>query len=501
MTAIKQKAIHRNGGASSLPTHSPNGNHGGVVGVKTMLKQLSNADTDALGSYPYDDAGNADCIKKLYGDTILYTSSHGWLTYAETHWTYGAEAEAKVYRIVEDVMRQRFVVAATLTAQGQSVKAKPCDAKNISGCMTALRYKTTTSIGTFDNDPDLLNCINGVVDLRTGKITKHEPRQRFTYCLETPYEPDNQNTEFVDWLKDTCPGEGMMDYLQRAVGYSLTGHTSAERLFYVYGLPGSGKGTFQNAMLKLMGSLAKPAPFSMFTAKRDGDNQNFDLAGFAGVRFVSASESNKGQKLNEAHCKTATGGDPIRAAFKHKDPFEFTPSWKIWLFSNNPVNADADDDGVWSRTSVIHFPKGHNRQNGEADPLVKERMQHPEVLAGLLKWAVDGAKLWYQDKRLIPPQAVTTETKKHRELNDFVQQWLDECCDSKPREDGTHTGKESARQSYERWCKGNGVDPLMAKTFNNALRSKGFDPDKRISGGQRVIGGLAYPNNLEATAE
>ena len=188
-------------------------------------------------------------------------------------------------------------------------------------------------------------------------------------------------------------GPAVIDYLQMAVGYSLTGHTSEECLWYVFGPSRSGKGIFTEVMLALLGSpLAIEVDFATFTAKREGDTQNFDLAPLKPTRLVITSKSNRYEVLNAGKIKQLTGGNYVRAAYKHRDLFTYRPQFKAWLVSNQPVNADVDDDALWYRVKVLEFPNGHA---GQEDKTLKPRMKAADTLRGVLRWAVEGAKRWY----------------------------------------------------------------------------------------------------------
>jgi putative DNA primase/helicase len=333
-------------------------------------------------------------------------------------------------------------------------------------------------LSEFDSDPNVLNCSNGVVDLRTGQLVAHGPSNRFTYCVPTPYVPAARSELWRKFLAESV-GEysEIADWLQMSVGYSITGLTREEVLFYIEGPTRSGKGTFEHTKLSLLGSpLARGVDFNTFTSKRDGDSQNFDLAPLRAARLISASESGRYSSLNEAVVKNITGNDPITAAFKHRDQFTYTPQFKIWLSSNYPVKGDVDDDAFWGRIRVIRFPNSHL---GNEDKTLKWRMASPENLPGVLAWAVEGARLWYAQPQGLPiPFAVAVATQRHRDELDHVQQWLEECAE--PKAENT-IANAVLYLSYQNWCEGNGHTPKKAPAFGRALVAKGFEPcQKRI---------------------
>jgi putative DNA primase/helicase len=291
----------------------------------------------------------------------------------------------------------------------------------------------------------------------------------------------------VNFLLGAVGNQATVDWLQMAIGYSLTGHTREEVLFYIYGPSRSGKGTFTESIMSLLGHpLSTEVNFATFTAQRGGDNQNFDLAPLKPCRFVAASESNSYERFNEAKIKSLTGGNDVYCAFKHRDHFSYRPQFKIWLSSNQPVNADPDDDAVWGRVRLIEFPNSHL---GNEDKSLKYGLKSPDNLAGLLRWAVDGAVKWYRLGSSGLPEPVESVTAKHaqRAEIDTVGQWIDECC-----KQGGYTGSAALYASYENWCKGNGVTPKHQKGLTQSLKRKGYDSGPKWRDGKtlRIIEGL-----------
>jgi putative DNA primase/helicase len=256
-------------------------------------------------------------------------------------------------------------------------------------------------------------------------------------------------------------------------------------LFYLYGPPRSGKGTFTETMRDLLGTpLSEAISFGILTAQRDVDTQNFLLAPLHSSRFISASETNQYERFNEAKLKTITGGDSISCSFKHKTPFSYRPQFKIWLASNQPVNADPDDDATWGRLRVVRFP---NSKLGEEDKDLKEKMRTTEVLEGVLAWAVEGAIEWYKlGNKGLPELEDSTQTKMaHRTDLDNVQAWIDENC--QPTD--AFCAYSLLYGNYESWCKNNGVEQKKQKGFSQSLIRKGY-VNKAARDGDKVTKGF-----------
>ena len=222
------------------------------------------------------------------------------------------------------------------------------DTRKINAIKPRVLQRLTVLADEFDQSLDHLNVANGVLNLRTGELEPHSPDQRFTYCLSVAYDPDAAASVWTEFLPQVMVDDPeVLPFLQMAVGYSLTGHMTEEKLFYLYGPEGrNGKGTFAEPLLTLLGKpLAKGVDFSTFPRDRDKDAQNFDLAPLKPARFLVASESKQHERLNEAKVKQATGGDELYCAHKNKPHFSYRPMFKIWLLSNYDVNADPNGPG------------------------------------------------------------------------------------------------------------------------------------------------------------
>lgn len=432
------------------------------------------------------DEANAQSAARLYPGRFLHSEALGWLAYTGRQWT-PEGAEAMLDRAVVATLIERIKTASLpehFEAQEKLRKFCLPNKSRVEGAKHLLSSLVATSPAAFDAEPDMLNCRNGVLDLRTGELMAHDPAQRFMHCTAVDYRPGADQSAWCTWLAETV-GEEQAAWLQLAVGYSLTGHTREEVLIYLFGPPRAGKGAFTETLLALLGSpLAKEINFATFTAQRTGDTQNFDLAPLKPCRLVAASESNAYERFNEAKIKAITGGNEIYCAHKHRAHFNYRPQFKVWLSSNQPVNADPDDEAVWGRLRLIEFPHSHL---GAEDKLLKQRLRTPAVLEGVLAWAVQGAMRWYAlgGAGLSEPATSMALKDQQRETLDAAGMWIEENCDL-----GTHhfTATSALYQSYETWCKANGVEAKRQKGFTMALQRKGYRYDRVKTGGKVVRG-------------
>ncbi len=461
--------------------------------------KLTKEQTKGLLEQAADHEGHAQATLILYPGLFRHNTSHGWLRYSGTHWeTEGAEQAVR--RAVTNTLQKRRELFA---AKEQMKSANYCMSwsNNVNGTLIQLSKcsEVYTPATAFDFSPDSLNVQNGILDLRTGTLSERTPDHLFTYCLPMPYDPEAKDTGgWLLFLESVGLTDDLIRYLQMAVGYSLTGHTSEEVLFYLYGARRSGKGTFVETLNAMLGALATGVDMNTFTSRRYGDTSNFDLAPLKSKRFITASETSQRDGLNATVIKKITGGDEIYCSFKRRDHFNYRPQFKVWLTSNFPANVDVDDDAAWGRLRVIHFAKSHY---GTEDKGLKARLRTPESLSFVLSWAVAGAKRWYETgtQGLSTPSEVEATTVEHRAVLDSIAQFLDQSCriDLVTVHEDTQklvlftSGKE-LHSAYSRWCEDEGYLPFGRKRFTSALEMKGIHSEvMRVeSGTQRVYLGV-----------
>ncbi|EFH81634.1 DNA primase family protein [Ktedonobacter racemifer] len=440
---------------------------------KSILTQVTGC--SELMDFSADDGGNADTFEVLYGSDFLHVPELGWLHYNGKFWE---QDRAALVRAVEDTLVQRRLEAVRCDKE-KIVGVTKRDVFRIDGATKLLESRLNADIEDFDNNPDLLNVANGVVELSTGDLAPHDPSQRFTYALATDYDPMADSSEWEAFLSQAVTPDGqeedkeLLNFIQQAVGYSVTGHTREERLFYVYGPTRSGKGTFTESLMTLVPRpLSMEVDFNTFTARRDGNDQNFDLADMKPSRLIFASESNKYQSLNPGKIKQLTGGNWVQAAFKHKQRFSYRPQYAVWLSSNHKVMGDPEDDALWYRVLVVEFPNSHK---GKEDTSLKARLKQPEAQRGILKWVVDGAFNWYATERLQVPEGVKLATQAHRDDLDNIALWIN---DEVIEEDGAFASSAELYQSYKPWCEDNGVEPKKSRELGLALKKRGYEDSK-----------------------
>lgn len=371
-----------------------------------------------------DHSGHAECFLATYPDKFKYTKTHEWFWHNGQFWETD-RANVHLDTAIRDVLRQRAEFARQAGVNKIESKSH-ADTWTINGIKSVLRnwLGVYTDINQFDNEPNLLNCANGVLDLRTGNLVSHSPHDGFTYCIPACYDPHADRSAWLGFLASQDHHKNIVHFLQYFLGYCLTGLTSEEILAYFFGITRSGKGVMGETLLYLLGSLAQGVNFRIFTTDRQADTQNFDLAPLRSKRLLVAGEPNRKEGLNEATIKMLTGGDDIYCAFKRKDHFSYRPQFKAILTSNHRIAADPADTAVWGRLRVVPFNKSFL---GNEDKSLKARLREPDNLAGVLAWMVEGAVNWYQ-YGMPYPKEMRDVANEHRANASTVMAFVTDCC-------------------------------------------------------------------------
>jgi putative DNA primase/helicase len=340
----------------------------------------------------------------------------------------------------------------------------------------------------LDANPWVLNCLNGTVDLRTGKLGPHRREDLITKLCPVPYHPCARLPLWEEFLERSTAGDHeLQSFLQRAAGYSLTGDYSEEVLFFIHGPQAAGKSTFIEAMKAHLGDFASTADFETFLTRRDVGGPRNDLARLAGTRFVSSIEVEDGKRLAEGLIKMITGGDTLTARFLYREAFEFAPTFKLWLAANHAPRVRHDDDAVWRR--ILRIPFEHTIPRAQRDPKVKIQLRDRERAGpAILAWAVRGCLEW-QAHGLGIPAAVQLATDAYRADMDPLKDFLMDRCELLPR---ARVRSDELWKAYEQWAQDNGDRPIGRRAFGELLKGRGLVPTTSYMAGttRRVWEGI-----------
>jgi putative DNA primase/helicase len=329
------------------------------------------------------------------------------------------------------------------------------------------RHETTVAVSheQLDADRMLLNVPNGTIDLRTGKVRVHRRKDLITKLAPVPFEPAAECPLWLAFLDRVMGGNAeLIEYLQRIIGYSLTGEIREHVLAFFYGQGANGKSTFLTAIHEMLGDYASPAPRGLLFRSR-GERHPTELASLHGRRFVTCSEVEEGQTFDEALTKDLTGGDPIECRRMREDFWSFQPTHKLTLAGNHKPTVRGDDEGIWRRMRLV--PWTVTIPEAERDMRLTEKLR--AELPGILAWAVRGCLAW-QERGLDAPAAVREATAEYRQENDALGEFFRL---SVVFEAGATIARKDLREAYETFCRESGCEPFGAKRFAGRLRERG----------------------------
>lgn len=418
------------------------------------------------------DLGNARRLVVQHGKDLRYCHLRGkWFVYDGRRWIKDAtgEIERKAKRTVVALGSEAALISDDDARKAALKWALRSESDARIAAMIALAQsepEVPVLIDDMDANPWLLNCNNGTIDLRTGELGPHRRTDLITKLVPVDYDPEAECPLWGAFLDTSMDGnKNLMGFLARALGYSLTGDTSEQALFLLYGTGANGKSTFLEVNRALLGEYAQTADFSTFLI-RDRDSARNDIARLVGKRFVAAAEVEGGRRMAEVLVKQLTGGDTIAARFLFREYFEFRPTFKIWLAANHKPTIRGSDHAIWRRIRLIPFTV--TIPADQQDPRLSEKLR--DELPGILAWAVRGCLEWQRDGLGVPDE-VKAATEGYRQEMDALADFLAENCIVA---DYARVKAGALYETYREWCKSTGEDALSQKALGMRLTERGF---------------------------
>lgn len=420
------------------------------------------------------DLGNAERVAYEYGHVIRYVTGVGWYIWNGKYWEY--DERSKLRRIVAKVIRK----LSKSSDENEQKWSKHCEKHNVrENAIKDLMMMVNIDRSVFDTHKYLFNVRNGTIDLRTGKLLPHDRDNYITKMAMVDYEENATCPNWENFVDSIFLGdEEMKDYMQRLIGYSLTGDISEQIMLFLVGGGSNGKSTFIETISDLMGEYAKQSSTDTFIKKREGGATN-DIARLMGSRFVSAVESAEGEKLAESLVKQITGGEKVVARFLRQEFFEFLPEFKVFFTTNHKPIIGGLDEGIWRRIKLIPFEL--NLPVHKRDKKLKEKLQLE--FSGILNWCIKGCIKWQQEG-LKEPKKVAIATGTYKEEMDILDPFISECCYVEKESPSIYIEAKELYGLYERFCMQSGERLLGNRTLYRLLETKGF---KKMRGSQNKL--------------
>ena len=343
----------------------------------------------------------------------------------------------------------------------------------IESCLKLAQTEQELAVGIdkFDAEPWCLPVQNGVINLQTGEFRGIEDGDYFLNVSPVTFDAGGECPNWISFLEKVQPRRAMRRYLQKLVGLTLVGSATQEIIIFLYGVAGSGKSTFVNAIMKIIGrELAIKFATSVLLA-RDRDGSVNELLPFIGARMAVASEVPEGRRFNEAMLKDLSSNDILTTRPLFRESFQFQPSHSLWLYGNHLPRISGGDSGVWRRLSLLPFDQAIPSSKIDKDFGARLEAELP----GILNWAIAGCRAWQKSgvKQPLHVQKATTGYRSAMDvMTQFIEEQIEECIDNEVRANFVYT-------TYVAWAHKQGERPVSNTAFGLALTERGFQKKRK----------------------
>ena len=443
----------------------------------------------------FTDIANARYLVIQHGEDIRYVTEFGhFVIWNDGYWDHdqaGVEILRRAKWTAESLVNEVDALARECGNQWYSDARKYALQLQQSGRLKAMielaKPEVALSQQQLDSNANLLGVQNGVLELDSGTFRDSQRADLTTMRCGVAYDPKAGCPRWKRFLLEIMQqDQEMVDFLQRLAGYWLTGDTSEQKLFFLYGFGANGKSTYINVLLTLLGIYGTQIQPDVLMLKSgtNGGSATPGLAKLRGKRLVVASELPEGRQLDEGMVKQATGQDVIVARHLYQNEFEFFPNFKLVMVGNHQPYVRGTDYGIWRRMCLVPFEAQipeERRDKGLLEKLTAE-------LPGILNWALDGNKAW-REGGLAEPAKVHNATRDYQTEQDVVEAWLEQCCVVQP---SSRTPTQGLYISYTKWAQETREWEMTQRKFAQKLREKGYK-DYR-TGRERGFQGLGLPS-------
>lgn len=436
------------------------------------------------------DAGNAQrfAIRSVEHVHAVVGEKNGWTIWdAKRHAPDDAEA-TKATRLAlkaTEAIKHECDVLRSQGAGDDAVKARfshylrSQSRPRIEAMLKLARPALAIDPERLDADPDLLNTPSGTVHLPTRELRPHNPRDLISRCTSADYDPTAEAPIFTRHLERILPDPATRAYFQRVAGYALTGHTTEQKFFVGFGSGATGKSTTARALSHALGDYATSAAAETFMqSRRGGGETRSDLVRLRGFRFVTLSEATDGLRFDERLIKEITGGEKLTQRGLYSSEVSFTPSLKLFISCNAVPSFDGADSAMRRRLRVIPFEVEIPEADQDGDLAAKLADEAP----GILAWAIEGAREWYEQGLGNCP-AVEAASAASSQAADPVGQFLEDEC---VRDPDAFIPAADVAEAYGRWAEAYRQPELGATRLGNALSKHGLQTGREYVNGKRV---------------
>lgn len=448
----------------------------------TFIREVRQGASAAPPRFAYTDKGNGERLAARHGNDLRYCDdAKRWYVWDGLRWA--VDSTEEVWRRAKETVDSMPADEAAYSDPSDLHKhaLRSQSYKALRDMIACARSETGIAVRPeqFDRAKFLLNVLNGTIDLRTGELREPRREDLLTMLAPVEYDPHAECPLWDAMLHRVQRGSlEMVSFLSRAVGYSLTAATDERCFFILHGSGANGKSTFLETLRHMLGDYSQPVSQETLLAKREGTIPA-DVAKLKGSRFVIASETAEGRRLDEALIKSLTGNETIAARFLHANWFDFKPTFKIWLGTNHRPDIRTGGKALFDRVKLIPFTVAIPERDQDKQLAEKLRGETP----GILNWAIRGCLEWQREGLGIPPQVVQA-TREYQMDVDAFGAFLEECC---VIGDAMESMSDELHKAYDSWRLNSGEKELSKKMLGMKLKDRGFS-GKHVEKGTRYFG-------------
>ena len=435
------------------------------------LKELDPMDSS---KYPWNDIGAGHIFADFYQDQLRYVPERKmWFYYEGGVWKPDTgNLRAMLYCMELADLMYTFALEIRDEDKRKSYMKYASRWQSHSNRVNILKDAQVyhpIPYSSFDADIYVFNCKNGTLHIDTGEFTEHHSADLLTKISPVVYDPTAYSERFDTYIDEIMSGDAdKAKFLQKILGYGLTGDTRHECMTILYGVTTrNGKGTLCESVLKVLGDYgcaSRPETIAM-KSYTNGSQPSEDVARLAGVRFVNIPEPGKGMVLDAAKVKAMTGNDTLNARYLHENSFDFQPQFKIYVNTNYlPV---INDMTLFSSDRIIIIPFDRHFDENSRDTTLKRRFAEEGVQSAILNWLLEGYRL-LQSEGLFLPKSVKEATERYQHDSDKMALFFE---DNLVADDTAEVMTAQVYARYKEWCQENGTYPEGMKNFKQGLQA------------------------------
>jgi putative DNA primase/helicase len=448
------------------------------IGDESIILRISELEN---GLIQLTDTTNAYRMMVEHGKDLRYNALwKKWIVWNGTRWEMdnGYLVHAKGLQIIRGIYRELMKTAdyrERIDIEKHAMQSESARRRKALIEVASWIPEFNIKADDLDKDPWLFNVQNGTLNLRTGEFKNHTQEDLITRIANVDYNPDADCPTWKKFVREIMNyNTELIRFIQNAAGWAITGDTSEQSMFILYGTGANGKSTFLNTIMNILGDYAIATPTETFMRKT-GDQITNDLARLRGTRFVTTTEAEHGKRLSEPLIKQITGNDRMTARFLYGEFFNFLPTFKIFMATNYKPVIKGTDHGIWRRIKLIPFIT--RIEEDKQDKHLEQKLMNES--SGILNWLLEGARRWSKDG-LQTPKDIILATDEYREEMDIIGNFIKERC---MQGEGYSIRARELFRCYQEWCNENNEQGNCERIFSMRLKELGI-AQKRSNDGR-----------------